>query len=52
MLSRKEDNRPPIVIVDDQQARSVDLALPTMDRMPSAVVRVAECDEAGRGNEH
>lgn len=46
MLSRKKDNRPPIVIADDQHERLVDLALSTMDRMPAAVVLFAELARA------
>jgi regulator of nucleoside diphosphate kinase len=46
MLSSKKDNRPPIVVADDQHERLVDLALSTMDRMPGAVVLFAELARA------
>lgn len=46
MVAKKKDNRPPIVVADDQHERLVDLALSTMDRMPGAVVLFAELARA------
>jgi regulator of nucleoside diphosphate kinase len=46
MANRKKYKRPPIVVVDDQHERLVDLALSSMDRMPGAVMLFEELKRA------